>query len=530
VNNQGFIVTAAILNVGEFSEPNVRGYWHGTPGNMRVLARVGDAPPGTINGEYFQSFYESLGNLNNNNQFVSCALLSGESTTQYTNKGLWISGPSEARLLVRTGSDFPGSSVPTQVYSISTLNPVSISDAGSCFFSAQTYYAGTPTGLWVCNTDTSSQIALFDSPAPGAGAGVRYGTFSAPFQQASGKLVFTSGLRGAGVVTANNSAIFVGDAAGAQMALRKGSAVPGISGATISTMSYATLSDSGVIAVSGQAVGGGVVAGNSTFIVAGTPNSLVLVAREGSQAPGCPPGVVFDDLYISSPTYPSVNSQGEIAFYARVEGPGVSTSTSRGIWVGKIGGPISLLARSGDPAPGISGDVRFNDFSLPTLDSSGNVTLYARLIGLDTWDGTNQSIWHGKPGSLKLAARNGDSFLCADGVTRVSSTLGVKLPSSVEPRIQSSGVSDNGWLAYDVSFTDGREGLFRQRLRCYSDLTSDGVVDDADFSVFAVSYDVLDCADPAMPMSCEADFNADRFVDDADFVLFLSEYNQLLCD
>ena len=54
-------------------------------------------------------------------------------------------------------------------------------------------------------------------------------------------------------------------------------------------------------------------------------------------------------------------------------------------------------------------------------------------------------------------------------------------------------------------------------------------MDDSDFVLFATAYNVLDCADPAMPANCPADFNRDNVVDDADFVTFVQAYNDLLC-
>lgn len=64
---------------------------------------------------------------------------------------------------------------------------------------------------------------------------------------------------------------------------------------------------------------------------------------------------------------------------------------------------------------------------------------------------------------------------------------------------------------------------------CTSDLTSDGAVDDTDFVLFATAYDILDCADPAMPSGCPADVNGDGFVDDTDFVQFSQAYDALEC-
>jgi len=65
---------------------------------------------------------------------------------------------------------------------------------------------------------------------------------------------------------------------------------------------------------------------------------------------------------------------------------------------------------------------------------------------------------------------------------------------------------------------------------CEGDFNLDGVVEDADFVGFASAYNLLDCADPAMPVGCPSDINADGAVDDADFVLFAEAYNALVCD
>ncbi|HEX8875670.1 MAG TPA: hypothetical protein VF777_02915 [Phycisphaerales bacterium] len=64
---------------------------------------------------------------------------------------------------------------------------------------------------------------------------------------------------------------------------------------------------------------------------------------------------------------------------------------------------------------------------------------------------------------------------------------------------------------------------------CPADLNNDGLVDDADFSIFVVQYDVLDCADGGMPLGCSADLNSDLLVDDQDFSIFVVAYDALLC-
>lgn len=60
---------------------------------------------------------------------------------------------------------------------------------------------------------------------------------------------------------------------------------------------------------------------------------------------------------------------------------------------------------------------------------------------------------------------------------------------------------------------------------CPADFNNDGVVDDADFSIFIPSYNEL-IIPPANPI---CDLNFDNLVDDADFSIFVVAYDNYLC-
>lgn len=95
-----------------------------------------------------------------------------------------------------------------------------------------------------------------------------------------------------------------------------------------------------------------------------------------------------------------------------------------------------------------------------------------------------------------------------------------------------TGFPDGYALAFDAAgnlFCVGYNSGQVFRSGCVADLNADGLVDDSDFSIFVVAYDLLDCADPTMPSGCGSDLNADGFVDDADFSLFAVAYDALLC-
>ena len=84
--------------------------------------------------------------------------------------------------------------------------------------------------------------------------------------------------------------------------------------------------------------------------------------------------------------------------------------------------------------------------------------------------------------------------------------------------------------SYTVRISNGfgeATSLPVQLVYCGSDFNCDNIVDDTDFSIFAVAYDTLLCPDPPTP--CNTDINGDGLTDDLDFSLFVVAYDQLVC-
>ena len=109
---------------------------------------------------------------------------------------------------------------------------------------------------------------------------------------------------------------------------------------------------------------------------------------------------------------------------------------------------------------------------------------------------------------------------------------GLALPDTYQISDCSAVSADGSTIAVSVNDTETFEfftAIIRLRAVCPGDLNNDGIVDDADFVSFAAQYDILDCADGAMPGYCRADINNDGLVEDVDFVLFVQAYDQLVC-
>ena len=64
---------------------------------------------------------------------------------------------------------------------------------------------------------------------------------------------------------------------------------------------------------------------------------------------------------------------------------------------------------------------------------------------------------------------------------------------------------------------------------CPGDLNFDHSVDESDFQIFLLAYQIMICSDPTMPFACPADLNDDTIVDDADFIVFGQAYDALNC-
>lgn len=64
---------------------------------------------------------------------------------------------------------------------------------------------------------------------------------------------------------------------------------------------------------------------------------------------------------------------------------------------------------------------------------------------------------------------------------------------------------------------------------CPGDLTLDGVVDDLDFSLFAIDYASMRCDSAKVRPGCAADLNGDRAIDDLDFEQFAQAYDAFVC-
>lgn len=402
LNAAGEIAFPAILATdGGVDIFNDEGIWAGSPGNVHVVAREGDAAPGTGAGVSFIS--NGAASLNESGQVAFRNSLIGPGVDSTNDLGLWVGTDSASLALVaREGDHAPG---------------------------------------------TNAGVVFVDLSAQG---------FRPPVLSANGNVVFAAGLSGSGVDELNRRGIWIRSATGLALVVRSGDPAPGTDpGINFFSLADPVLNNAGAVAFSAGLIGGGVLF-NTPGIWSGLPSNLELVARAGLPAPVTEAGTVFSDL-----STPILNGAGDVAFHATLTGPSVNQANNQGIWIGSPGN-LHLLVRQGAPAPGTAAGVVFGNltFSAPALNALGQVAFFAQLAGPGVTFDNNEGIWVGSSADqLTLFIRKGGTIVIAPGDSRTVNGLDFVTSSGNEDG-RASGFNDSGQLAFRAFFTDGTAGVF----------------------------------------------------------------------
>jgi hypothetical protein len=145
-----------------------------------------------------------------------------------------------------------------------------------------------------------------------------------------------------------------------------------------------------------------------------------------------------------------------MTFRATLEGPDSRGTSDQAIWFSENPADRQLIARFGDPAPGLGGDVRFAFFPEPILASDGDVIFTAGLEGAGVGFQNNLAVYRWEEGTgLDLVFRHGDEIEVSPGSFKTisgSSFYG----NNVYGRYRSE--TDDA-LAFLARFTDGSEAI-----------------------------------------------------------------------
>lgn len=136
--------------------------------------------------------------------------------------------------------------------------------------------------------------------------------------------------------------------------------------------------------------------------------------RSNAPATGFGSGVNFANANAMA-----VGVGGSGAVLGSVSGTGITTANDDGIWA-NMGLSFFLVARTTDPAPGLSG-VFFGDMNgRQPINNGPNLLFWSTLTGAVTTN-DNEAYWIGPPNSPQVLVRKGDAVT---GLTNVNYNLG----------------------------------------------------------------------------------------------------------
>jgi hypothetical protein len=282
-------------------------------------------------------------------------------------------------------------------------------------------------------------IAPEGSVAPGAGCLAFNGVSSIPDLNAAGDVAFIAHLG------TFSSGLFLAASTGITPVAVEGDPAPGTDDPFLRFDSV-VINDSGHLAfTAGTGIPGRTQPGG---VWVGPPDALRLVARGGQHAPGLPDDVRFGRFHTFSP---EINAAGDVVFRADLSpGGSVNGTNDSGLWVTQ-GGQLTLVARASDPVPGVPG-ATFGNLSLmpqdPHLADSGRISFVADIIAPT---GAGKAILTGVPGDLRTLLVSGQPAPGLPGEILGLHFLGLDVNNAGQMIVHGylRGSGDQILLAYD---------------------------------------------------------------------------------
>jgi len=342
-NDNGAVafIGALKLQAGVADAANDVGIWSTSSSTLALVARQGSSAPGYPAGVTFATFNALA--LPDQGGVLLLATLSNHV------QGIW-SGNSTAdlQLITATGATANGKTIA----SLSFL-------AAPPYVNGQTRSFDQATGDIVYRatfTDHTSAIvhlsgATTDLPVVSGSAapGITGATFAAlgnPVLNGTGNIAFQATL--AGVPAAARICIFADDSTGTLEPIAQTDTIAPGTDAAFASLSDPVYNDNNTVAFRGtlHVAAAQATAATATGIWASTSGTLSLIAQQGSQAPGCPPGATFATF-----TSLALADHGGVILIATLNlnaAAGVTAANKTGIWAVDNNGNLQLIARTGD--------------------------------------------------------------------------------------------------------------------------------------------------------------------------------------
>ena len=512
ISSAGQAVFTGILTGPGVGSDNDWGVYTGTPGAMFEAMREGEAAPGAGGASYFSPFGSPA--IGADGRVVFKSLLTGAGVTALNDTGFYTWGAGSNSAVARKGDPAPGAGGAT----FGLIDPFMLSNGSRIAFNCLLAGAGVTSnndGAVFAGTHSAlSMLAREGDPAPGIGGGAVYAAVGPPRTSDVGSTVFSAFLAGGSVTSADDIALYIVSPGASTFHLRESDPIPGTDpGTLMDTFLTYGIASNGRVVLYGTLRGPMVSPDNDALYVAIQNGNVSVLLREGDPAPGAGAGVTHT-MHI-----PYIHHSGHIAFVSNLVGPGVDGSNDTAVYAGSAA-PFTLIAREGEPLPGVPG------VSIGTLtqgarvNAQGDVAFIANLTGSGVNSTNDSALLISRAGTLSVLVREGDIYDVDDTAgadLRTVSSLTFTLTGAADNLRTSLG--DQGETVFSIIFTDGSMGIFRatpEATPCPADTNGDGILSPADFTAWIAAFNA---------QSAACDQNGDSLCTPADFTAWIANYN-----
>jgi hypothetical protein len=511
----------------------------GHAGSLDVMARKGHQAPGVPAGVTFSKIVvDDLPVVNASGQAFVFSELHGPGVSDANEAALFFYDGTSTTLVARQSEPAAGAE-PGVTYGDFWNLPIHLNDAGQVAFANQLNGTSRREVIYFGEPGALSIVARTNDPVPGLGAGATIAgiDFQSLALNHAGQLAFGGTASIAGDA---KSFLLAGTPGTMTVAAKEGQSISGATLGQFAGYAVPRLNAAGEIAFAAP-LGPGLANTNDSAIFAGMPGALAVIAREGDPAPDTTPGTLFGESELTQNTtsmhYDSnglaLSESGAVVFRTSLSGPDVTNANESAIY-SNVHGPLALVAREGDWAPGTPGDTSFAEFfdpfgsqvSNPMINAGGRIVFGASLTGPGVVAGMNdRGIWAtNSTGQLGLVLRTGELF----DVDPAPETQDLRVVQSFQllsggagESGRATGINNLGQIVANIAFTGGSSGIFHVTdTRVPGDVNGDTVTDVLDFLDFINSFG--ECANQPAPCGTpDADINGDTVVDVLDFLDFL---------
>jgi hypothetical protein len=435
------------------------GIWGGTPTSLQLHVRDGLQAPGFPQGWLLEQLQVNADQNIASDGRIAFGASARDPVADKTYAAMYVGPLGSPALVARQGG--PAHGVPDATYN----NPVQLlffsnPESGRIVFGNNLAGPGIDAsnsgGLWEGPTNSPAPLFRAGQQAPGLPDGILWSSaFGGGRSSPNGNISFEGGVTGPGVTTQTAYVRYVGTFSNPKLIFRAGIPAPGTAPGVVFNQADSEFihpNNEGNENLVASLAGPGVTQANDEGYWFGNGESLPLVAREGSQAPGLPAGTLFTTLNdtTSVGTSPfdrrTFNNHSDVACSAHFTGPGTD---GRGLWAGAIGN-LKLIVKDGDQVPGFAPNVLFGgtigttrSYSQISLNDNGLLAFLAGTssgkLGLFGADGA---------GNIGYIIGTGDLLPIGGGQSKTVDDLDI------------SELNTLNQVAFTAHFTDGTNGAF----------------------------------------------------------------------